>query len=209
MSVSSGPQFTKDAHEVGFLKLRTRAIASRITFSQRDVMPHKFIHVCEIFVFGWLLTSIGAVPVFKEEDHIYTRGVDYCVEHGVKLKRFPTKETPELFANFSKSILAQFWCPSCHHQLSWNTFFANATVEVSNRGLKRILKRTMGENRASWSDKLDDARGLRTEYKTPIGCTPYKLVYGKACHLPIELEHKAYWALQHANFDLKTAEDQA
>ncbi|GJX24351.1 hypothetical protein Tco_0228796 [Tanacetum coccineum] len=44
-------------------------------------------------------------------------------------------------------------------------------------------------------------------YKTPIGCTPYKLVYGKPCHLPIELEHRAYWALKHANFDLKTAGD--
>nr|GFA30632.1 reverse transcriptase domain-containing protein [Tanacetum cinerariifolium] len=44
-------------------------------------------------------------------------------------------------------------------------------------------------------------------YKTPIGCTPYKLVYRKACHLPIELEHKAYWALKHANFDLQTAGD--
>nr|GEZ51171.1 reverse transcriptase domain-containing protein [Tanacetum cinerariifolium] len=44
-------------------------------------------------------------------------------------------------------------------------------------------------------------------YKTPIGCTPYKLVYEKACHLPIELEHKAYWALKHANFDLKTTRD--
>ncbi|GJX69137.1 reverse transcriptase domain-containing protein [Tanacetum coccineum] len=61
-------------------------------------------------------------------------------------------------------------------------------VEVSNRGLKRILERTVGENRASWSDKLDDALwAFRTAYKTPIGCTPYKLVYGKACHLPIEL----------------------
>ncbi|GJS98097.1 reverse transcriptase domain-containing protein [Tanacetum coccineum] len=80
-------------------------------------------------------------------------------------------------------------------------------VEVSNRGLKRILERTVGENRASWSDKLDEALwAFRTAFKTPIGCTPYKLVYGKSCHLPIELEHKAYWALKHANFDLKTAE---
>nr|GFC69232.1 reverse transcriptase domain-containing protein [Tanacetum cinerariifolium] len=76
-------------------------------------------------------------------------------------------------------------------------------VEVSNRILKRILERTVGENRASWSDKLDDAIwAFQTAYKTPIGCTLYKLVYEKACHLPIELEHKAYWALKHVNFDL-------
>nr|GEZ26443.1 reverse transcriptase domain-containing protein [Tanacetum cinerariifolium] len=81
-------------------------------------------------------------------------------------------------------------------------------VEVSNRGLKRILERTIGKNRASWSNKLDDALwAFRTAYKTPIGCTPYKLVCGKACHLPIELEHKAYWALKQANFDLAVAGD--
>ncbi|GKF12458.1 reverse transcriptase domain-containing protein [Tanacetum coccineum] len=74
-------------------------------------------------------------------------------------------------------------------------------VKVSNRGLKRILERTVGENRASWSDKLYDALwAFRTAFKTPIGCTPYKLVYGKACHLPI-------WALKHANFDHKSAGD--
>ncbi|GKB25614.1 reverse transcriptase domain-containing protein [Tanacetum coccineum] len=78
-------------------------------------------------------------------------------------------------------------------------------VEVSNRGLKRILERTVGKNRASWSDKLDDALwAFRTAFK-PIRCTPYKLVYGKACHLLIELEQKAYWALKHCNFDLTTA----
>nr|GEW41125.1 reverse transcriptase domain-containing protein [Tanacetum cinerariifolium] len=78
-------------------------------------------------------------------------------------------------------------------------------VEVSNHGLKRILERTVGENRASWSDKLDDALwAFRTAFKTPIGCTPYKLVYGKVCHLPIELERKAYWSLKHANFELQT-----
>nr|GFB11366.1 reverse transcriptase domain-containing protein [Tanacetum cinerariifolium] len=81
-------------------------------------------------------------------------------------------------------------------------------VEVTKRGLKRILERTVGENRASWSDKLEDALwAFHTAFKTSIGCTPYRLVYGKACHLPLELEHKAYWALKHANFDLKTAGD--
>nr|GEY62722.1 reverse transcriptase domain-containing protein [Tanacetum cinerariifolium] len=58
------------------------------------------------------------------------------------------------------------------------------------------------------SDKLEDALwAFRTTFKTPIGCTPYRLVYGKSCHLPLELKHKAFWALKHANFDLKTAGD--
>nr|GEY16110.1 reverse transcriptase domain-containing protein [Tanacetum cinerariifolium] len=84
----------------------------------------------------------------------------------------------------------------------------NGQVEVTNHGLKRILERTVGENRALWSDKLEDALwAFRTAYKTSIGCTPYRLVYGKACHLPLELEHKAYWALKHTNFDLRTTGD--
>nr|GFD26784.1 reverse transcriptase domain-containing protein [Tanacetum cinerariifolium] len=81
-------------------------------------------------------------------------------------------------------------------------------VEVTNLGLKRILERTVGENRALWSDKLEDALwAFHTAYKTSIGCTPYHLVYGKACHLPHEIEHKAYWALKHRNFDLRAASD--
>nr|GFB03313.1 reverse transcriptase domain-containing protein [Tanacetum cinerariifolium] len=81
-------------------------------------------------------------------------------------------------------------------------------VEVTNRGLKRILERTVGENRALWSDKLEDALwAFRTAYRTSIGCTPYRLVNGKACHLPHEIEHKAYWALKHTNFDLRTTGD--
>nr|GFC08867.1 reverse transcriptase domain-containing protein [Tanacetum cinerariifolium] len=81
-------------------------------------------------------------------------------------------------------------------------------VEVSNRGLKRILERIVAENRVSWSNKLDDTLwAFRTDFKTPIGCTPYKLVYEKTCHLPIELEHKAYWSLKHCNYDLLTVGD--
>nr|GFD46856.1 reverse transcriptase domain-containing protein [Tanacetum cinerariifolium] len=79
-------------------------------------------------------------------------------------------------------------------------------VEVTNRGLKRILERMVEENRALWSDKLEVALwAFHTAHKTSIGCTPYRLVYGKACHLPLELEHKAYWALKHTNFNLRTA----
>nr|GFB41059.1 reverse transcriptase domain-containing protein [Tanacetum cinerariifolium] len=67
---------------------------------------------------------------------------------------------------------------------------------------------TVKENRASWLDKLDDALwAFLTAFKTPIGFTPYKLVYEKSCHPPIELEHKVYWALKHVNFDPKTAGD--
>ncbi|GJW85272.1 reverse transcriptase domain-containing protein [Tanacetum coccineum] len=66
-------------------------------------------------------------------------------------------------------------------------------VEVSNRGLKEFLKGQWAKTVPLGRNKLDDALwAFRTAYKTPIGCTPYKLVYGKACHLPIELEHKAY-----------------
>ncbi|GKC05884.1 reverse transcriptase domain-containing protein [Tanacetum coccineum] len=66
----------------------------------------------------------------------------------------------------------------------------------------------VGEHQARWADKLDDALwAFHTAFKTPIGCTPYKLVYGKACHLPIELKHKAYRALKWTNFDLKTTGD--
>nr|GEZ08602.1 reverse transcriptase domain-containing protein [Tanacetum cinerariifolium] len=81
-------------------------------------------------------------------------------------------------------------------------------VEVSNHVLKRILEMTVGENRALWSDKLNDTLWpFRTAYKTPLRCTSYKVVYKKACHFPIELEHKAYRALKHANIDLQTVGD--
>ncbi|GJT64213.1 reverse transcriptase domain-containing protein [Tanacetum coccineum] len=95
------------------------------------------------------------------------------------------------------------------HKLSTSYYpQISGQVEVSNRGLKRILERTVGEHQAKWADKLDDALwAFRTAFKIPIGYTPYKLVCGKACHLPIELEHKAYWDLKWANFDLKSVGD--
>ncbi|GKA35641.1 reverse transcriptase domain-containing protein [Tanacetum coccineum] len=76
-------------------------------------------------------------------------------------------------------------------------------VENTNRALKRILEKTIKDNPAIWSRKLDDALwAFRTTYKTPTGTTPYKLIYGKNCHLPFKIEHRAYWALKNCNLDL-------
>nr|GEZ25149.1 reverse transcriptase domain-containing protein [Tanacetum cinerariifolium] len=149
----------------------------------------------------------------------------------VKAKALPTNDA-RVVVKFLKSLFSRFGTPkaiiSDRGTHFWNDQFSrvmakyrvthrlsttyhpqtSGQVEVTNRGLKRILETTVGENRASWSDKLEDALwAFRTAFKTSVGCTPYRLVYGKACHLPLELEHKAYRALKHTNFDLKTAGD--
>ncbi|GJW46318.1 reverse transcriptase domain-containing protein [Tanacetum coccineum] len=79
-------------------------------------------------------------------------------------------------------------------------------VENTNKALKRILKKIVKDNPPIWSRKLDNALwAFRTAYKTPTGTTPYKLIYGKNCHLPFEIEHRAYWALKNCNPDLIAA----
>nr|GEW08733.1 reverse transcriptase domain-containing protein [Tanacetum cinerariifolium] len=150
--------------------------------------------------FYWPTIYRGAYDLVKSCDACQRQGkisqrnkyilvaVDY-LSKWIEAKALPTNDA-RVVCKFLKSL------------------FASGQVEVFNRGLKRILERTVGENRASWSDKVDDALwAFRTAFKTPIGCTLYKLVYRKACHLPIELEHKAYWALKHYNYDLLTMGD--
>nr|GFA43969.1 reverse transcriptase domain-containing protein [Tanacetum cinerariifolium] len=191
-------------------------------------MPQNSIQVCEIFDV-WGIDFMGPFPSLQGNKYILV-AVDY-LSKWVKAKALPTNDA-RVVCKFLKSLFARFGSPRaiisdrgthfCNDQflkvmLKYRVTHRLPTayhlqtsgqVEVSNRGLKRILERTIGENRASWSDKLEDALwAFRIAYKTPIGCTPYKLVYGKACHLPIELEHKAYWALKHANFDLYVAGD--
>ena len=70
----------------------------------------------------------------------------------------------------------------------------NGQAEISNKEIKNILEKTVNASRKDWSIKLDDTLwAYRTAYKTPIGMCLYKIVYGKPCHLPLELEYKAMW----------------
>ncbi|GJV21412.1 reverse transcriptase domain-containing protein [Tanacetum coccineum] len=162
---------------------------------------------------------MGPFPSSRGNKYILV-AVDY-LSKWVKAKALPTNDA-RVVVKFLKSLFARFGTPraiiSDHGTYFCNEKFAKVMskygvthrlstayhpqtigqAEVSNRRLKRILERIVVENRASWSDRLDDALWVfRTAYKTPIGCIPYKLVYGKPCHLPIELEHRAYWALKH------------
>ncbi|GJZ19056.1 reverse transcriptase domain-containing protein [Tanacetum coccineum] len=196
--------------------------------SQRDEMAQNEIQVCEIFDV-WGIDFMGTFPSSRGNKYILV-AVDY-LSKWVEVKVLPTNDA-RVVCKFLKSIFAQFGTPRaiisdrgthfCNDQfakvmlkygVTHRLFTAyhpqtSEQVEVSNHGLNLILERTVGENRASWSDKLDDALwAFRTAFKKPIGCTPYKLVYGKACYLPIELEHKTYWALKHYNNDLVTASD--
>ncbi|GKB39934.1 reverse transcriptase domain-containing protein, partial [Tanacetum coccineum] len=219
------PTIYKDAHD---FVTRCDICQRPIHNSQSDEMPQNSIQVCEIFDI-WGIDFMGSFPSSRGNKYILV-AVDY-LSKWVEAKALPTNDA-RVVCKFLKSLFSRFGAPRaiisdrgthfCNDQFAkvmlkygvthrLSTAYHPQTsgqVEVSNRGLKRILERTVGENRASWSDKLDDALwAFRTAYKTPIGCTPYKLVYGKACHLPVELEHKAYWALKHTNFDIKTAGD--
>ncbi|GKD28808.1 hypothetical protein Tco_1239586, partial [Tanacetum coccineum] len=69
---------------------------------------------------------------------------------------------------------------------------------------REIANEFPGEHLKMLKAKVNDVEPWTT-YKTPTGCTPFRLVYGKAYHLPMEIEHKAYWTLKQCNMDLTTA----
>nr|GEY92672.1 reverse transcriptase domain-containing protein [Tanacetum cinerariifolium] len=218
--------YTTTEKEMLAVVMPRRDCSGQGKISQRDEMPQNSIQVCKIFDV-WGIDFMGPFPSSRGNKYILV-AVDY-LSKWVEAKALPSarvvcKFLKSLFAGFGspRAIISDRRTHSCNDQFAkvmlkygvthrLSTAYHPQTsgqVEVSNRGLKRILERTIGENCASWSDKLDDTLwAFCTSYKTSIGCTPYNLVYGKACHLPIELKNKAYWALKQANFDIAVAGD--
>ena len=85
---------------------------------------------------------------------------------------------------------------------------SNRQAEISNRDIKTILEKTVNASKKDWSAKLNDALwAYRTAYKSPIEMSPYRIVFRMQCHLPLELEHKAMWAIQNLNFDFQAEKE--
>ncbi|XP_024010463.1 uncharacterized protein LOC112085478 [Eutrema salsugineum] len=195
--------------------------------SKRNEMPQNFILEVEIFDV-WGIDFMGPFPTSFGNQYILV-AVDY-VSKWIESVASPTNDIKVVIKLFISIIFPRFGVPriviSDGRSHFINRVFKNllkkngvthkvvspyhpqtsGQVEISNREIKSILQKTTGINRKDWSEKLDNALwAYRTAYKTPLGTTPFNLVYGKACHLPVELEYKAQWTIKEMNMDFKPA----
>nr|GEY76417.1 reverse transcriptase domain-containing protein [Tanacetum cinerariifolium] len=170
--------------------------------SQKDEMPQNAIQVCEIFDV-WGIDFMG--PSSRGNKYILV-AIDYFSKW-VEAKALHTNDA-RVVVKILKSLFARFGYPRAIIS-DRDTYFCNEQFAkvMFKYGVTHRLSTAYHPQTSGQVELYDALWAFRITFKTPIGCTPYKLVYGKACHLPIELEHKAYWALKHCNFDLKTAGD--
>ncbi|GKB18388.1 reverse transcriptase domain-containing protein [Tanacetum coccineum] len=211
------PTIIKEAHTLVRL---CEACQKTRNISKRDEMPLNNIQVCEIFDI-WGIDFMG--PFLKSYKFEYILvAIDY-VSKWAKAQALPTNDA-RVVVTFLKKLFCHFGMPKAlisdrgthlcnkimektmkrygvNHRFSTSYHpQTSGQVKNTNRALKIILEKTVKDNPAIWSRKLDDALwAFRTAYKTPTGTTPYKLIYVRNCHLPFEIEHRTYWALKNCN----------
>ncbi|CAA7054739.1 unnamed protein product [Microthlaspi erraticum] len=171
--------------------------------SKRNEMPQNFILEVEVFDV-WGVDFMGPFPSSYGNLYILV-AVDY-VSKWVEAIASPTNDAKVVMKMFKSVIFPRFEARVKHKVATPYHPQTSGQVELSNREIKNILRKTAGTTGKDWAAKLDDALwAYRTAYKTPLGTTPFNLVYGKTCHLPVELEYKAAWAVKQINYDMKSA----